>query len=229
LLHGAWHGPWCWKQVVDGLAARGIAAVVPELPLTTLAADADVIRDALDEARALTDSRLIVCAHSYAGVPLAEALDDPTMIDAIVYVSAMVPKAGDSVASIIGDARSLLREGIDLSEDELQYTLDPERIAEALYNDLPVAAHRRIARANVLRPQAVATFFTEVSRDAPAVASLYVRCMADNTIDQSVQQQMSSRCDDSVQWATSHSPFLSQPDLLTNLLSDTITSKHQLT
>ena len=32
LVHGAWHGAWCWEPVVEGLARRGVAALAVDLP-----------------------------------------------------------------------------------------------------------------------------------------------------------------------------------------------------
>jgi hypothetical protein len=140
-----------------------------------------------------------------------------------------VPNAGDTIASIIGETRSVLREGIDISPDQLSYVLRPDRVTQALYNDVPAAMIRRIMNAEVLRPQAITTFFTEVGQNAPQVDSTYVRCTADNTIDWSVQTEMSRRCTTAIDWDTSHAPFFSQPELLISLLSETIASKHQLT
>src|SRR5207237_9260211 len=36
LVHGAWHGAWCWSEVVDRLDAQGVPSVALELPLTSL-------------------------------------------------------------------------------------------------------------------------------------------------------------------------------------------------
>jgi hypothetical protein len=48
LVHGAFHGPWCFDVVRPLLYERGIVAIAPELPLDSLAGDAAVVRDALD-------------------------------------------------------------------------------------------------------------------------------------------------------------------------------------
>ena len=48
LVHGAWHGPWCWHRVLDGLAAAGIDATAVHLPLAEgPGVDADTVRAAL--------------------------------------------------------------------------------------------------------------------------------------------------------------------------------------
>jgi len=47
LVHGAWHGAWCWDGVSAELRARQIDAVAVELPFTGFADDVDVVRSAI--------------------------------------------------------------------------------------------------------------------------------------------------------------------------------------
>jgi hypothetical protein len=60
LVHGAWHGAWCWDAVVRELADRGSAAVAVELPLTGYPDDIAAVRQAIGEA----GDDVILCAHS---------------------------------------------------------------------------------------------------------------------------------------------------------------------
>ena len=56
LVHGAWHGAWCWDRVVDRLSVAGIAAVAVDLPchgaddglLSDLCGDAARVGEVLD-------------------------------------------------------------------------------------------------------------------------------------------------------------------------------------
>jgi hypothetical protein len=38
LVHGAWHGAWCWQYLAKELEARGFASITPELPIDDAAA-----------------------------------------------------------------------------------------------------------------------------------------------------------------------------------------------
>ena len=60
LVHGAWHGPWCWEGVVAALEARGIEANTVELPLAGYAADCDAARAAIEAA----GDGAVVCGRS---------------------------------------------------------------------------------------------------------------------------------------------------------------------
>ena len=48
LVHGAFHGPWCFDLVIDRLGAQGSTAIAPKLPLTSLADDTAAVTAALD-------------------------------------------------------------------------------------------------------------------------------------------------------------------------------------
>ncbi|MBV8862151.1 MAG: alpha/beta fold hydrolase, partial [Mycobacterium sp.] len=68
LVHGAWHGPWCWEEVAPLLQKAGHDVVAPELPCddgsaTTFEPYADVVCAALDG----RGSDVVVVAHSLAG------------------------------------------------------------------------------------------------------------------------------------------------------------------
>ena len=124
LVHGAWHGAWCWQRVVQPLAAQGHRVHAVTLtgvgerrhlmsPLITLETHiADVMN--LIEAEELDD--VILAVHSYAGM-LGTAVADrmPRRLKHLVYVDAVVPKPGESWsgthASATREARIAAAEG----------------------------------------------------------------------------------------------------------------------
>ena len=108
LVHGAWHGGWCWKRVVDRLQAQGHRAHAVTLTgvgervhlmssLITLETHiADVAN--LIEAEELQD--VVLAVHSYAGM-LGTAIADrmAQRLKHLVYVDAVVPRPGESWSS----------------------------------------------------------------------------------------------------------------------------------
>jgi pimeloyl-ACP methyl ester carboxylesterase len=72
-----------------------------------------------------------------------------------------------------------------------------------------------------LGPQSVAAFSGSPRaiawRDKPAT---YVVCSDDRGLPAALQRSAAKRCATSVEWPTSHSPFLSRPDLVAELLID---------
>ena len=75
LVHGAWHGAWCWDGVVAELGDRQIEAVAVELPFTGFEDDVDVVRSAIGSA----GEGVVVCAHSYGGAVVSQAVTQLTM------------------------------------------------------------------------------------------------------------------------------------------------------
>src|ERR1700691_20388 len=95
LVHGAFVDQTSWKPVADILTKKGYNVTLVENPLTSLAADVDATRRAL----AKQDGRTVLVGHSWGGVVITEAGNDPK-VSALVYVSAFAPDVGESLATL---------------------------------------------------------------------------------------------------------------------------------
>ncbi len=89
LVHGAFVDQTSWKPVADILTKKGYNVTLVENPLTSLAADVDATKQAL----AKQNGKTVLVGHSWAGVVITEAGDDPK-VSALVYVSAFAPDVG---------------------------------------------------------------------------------------------------------------------------------------
>ena len=130
LVHGAWHGGWCWRRVMDALHAQGHRAFAPTLtgvgerahlmsPLITLETHiADVA--GLIEAEELQD--VVLAAHSYAGM-IGTAIADrmPQRLKHLVYVDAVVPKPGESWSSTHASATREARLAAAKASDDYSF------------------------------------------------------------------------------------------------------------
>lgn len=108
LVHGAWHGGWCWQRVTGALARDGHAAHA--VTLTGLGDRAHLlssaitlethISDVLHTIEALELHDVVLAVHSYAGM-LGTAVADrlPGRLKHLVYVDAVVPRPGESWSS----------------------------------------------------------------------------------------------------------------------------------
>jgi pimeloyl-ACP methyl ester carboxylesterase len=105
LVHGAWHGSWCWKRVRKGLQAQGHEVFTPTLTgvgershLLSPAVNLEThILDILNliHWEELTD--LVLCGHSYGGCVISGVADRmPERIRSLVYLDAFVPEDGDN-------------------------------------------------------------------------------------------------------------------------------------
>ena len=106
LVHGAWHGGWCWRRVTDILRAAGHTVFTPTL--TGLGERAHLARPETDlethiadvlgvlDAEELDD--VILCGHSYGGMVITPVLDRrPETFRAGIWLDAFVPEDGRSM------------------------------------------------------------------------------------------------------------------------------------
>jgi len=106
LVHGAWHGSWCWKRVRAALQARGHEVFTPTLTGVgershLLSREVDLETHIADVANLIRWEELhdlILCGHSYAGCVVSAVADRmPDRISALVYLDAFVPDGGQSL------------------------------------------------------------------------------------------------------------------------------------
>ena len=213
LVHGAWHGPWCWPRVLDGLAAAGIDATAVHLPLADgPGVDADAVRAAL---AGLDDA--VVVGHSYGGVVISAACSGATNVARLVYLCAFQLAEDETTTTVNAAYPSALLGAIRADGDGR--TVDPDHITELFYADCPasdVELARRSLRPMPARPT-VLDPFRPAWRDIP---STYVVCEQDRAIVPDAQRMMAARATEVRSWATSHSPFFSRPELLVELLTE---------
>jgi pimeloyl-ACP methyl ester carboxylesterase len=94
LAHGAWADGSSWARVITALKADGVSVAAAPLPLTSLADDVAALGRSLDR----TDGPVVLVGHAYAGAVIAETRSD--RIKALVYVAALAPDAGETVADV---------------------------------------------------------------------------------------------------------------------------------
>lgn len=102
LVHGAWHGGWCWQRVRRRLEARGHEVVSPSLSGLGERAHLDIAYDLnthIDDIARLIEfedlSDIVLCGHSYGGMVISGVCDVcPERLKALVYLDAMLPADG---------------------------------------------------------------------------------------------------------------------------------------
>jgi pimeloyl-ACP methyl ester carboxylesterase len=220
LVHGAWHGPWCWERVVPALEERGIAVRATELHRGSLPADTAAVQADVDALAG--GGRVVVCGHSYGGAVITGL--DPSRLSHLVYLCAFMLDEGETTLDRLTDAPpTALADAMVLSDDNTEFTIDPDGARRAFYADCTDdLVARSIAR---LRPQAVLPGGDSPERIAwREVPSTYVVCEADESVHLDLQREMAARATHTLSWPTSHSPFLSRPQLVIDLLGDLATA-----
>ncbi len=140
LVHGAWHGGWCWRRVSDLLEKQGHKVFTPTL--TGLGERSHLLRTGINVSTHVTDvvnvlkweglSDVALCGHSYGGMVVsgvAEQMGDK--IASIVFLDAFVPENGDSMVELTSQT---VRDGLKAATDRGEMAMAPRPAAAFLVN-----------------------------------------------------------------------------------------------
>jgi len=229
LVHGAWHGGWCWHKVVGRLEAMGHRAAAPDMPghgddetpIAGVTMDDIVAR--IGETIGAGDEKVVLVGHSYGGAMITQAAERyADRIKSLVYLTAFLPGDGQTVEELArADGDSRLNGNVYLSEDEATAHVRPEAIRDGFYADCSDAD---VAFATArLRPEAVAGLRTPMRTSAANFGRLprtYIECLKDKAISIAMQRRLHGAlpCDRVFTLDTDHSPFFSAPDALAEAL-----------
>lgn len=144
LIHGAWHGAWCWEAVMRELERDGQSAFAVDLPShgTNPCDPANVTRAAyIESVVSFIEQRdlrnVVLAGHSLGGITIpGVATRIPKRMKRVVFVSALVSEdgaiTGEETASLMGSHLSDIR---GLAEGAPAVTLTPERFRSAFIQD----------------------------------------------------------------------------------------------
>lgn len=116
LVHGAFHGGWCWRKVSVLLTAQGWTVFAPTLTglgerahLATAETGVDThIQDVLAVLETEELSDVVLCGHSAGGAVVTAVADQvPDRISDLIYLDAVIPHSGESVFDVVGDAEGI--------------------------------------------------------------------------------------------------------------------------
>jgi len=229
LIHGAWHGGWCWDKVVPLLRKQGHKVEAPDLPghgkdktpirEVTLQGYANSVCKVLDA----QSEPVILLGHSMGGIVISQAAEyRPKKIKTLVYLTAFLLQKGEFLLQVAqGDTEALVLPNLIMAEDQSYATIRAEAVKEVFYGDCP---DQDVVRAkSLLCPQAAAPFATPISvteENFGRIPRVYIECLRDKAISPSVQKKMYTAlpCQKVISMDTSHSPFLSAPGALVDHL-----------
>jgi pimeloyl-ACP methyl ester carboxylesterase len=221
LVHGAWHGSWCWAALRPHLHDRGFTTAVVDNPSVTtpgsdLAADGANLRRALDA----VEGPVVVVGHSYGGAVVSAAGVHPN-VERLVYLTAFALDTGESLVENALGGGEEMQLAAALVFDGDTVAVQPERAVELFYHDC--AGEVAAAACAQLRPMSMAAMGGVVG--APAwreVPASYVVCSEDRAIPVALQRACAARVGDVREMPTSHSPFLSRPDELARIIAEIV-------
>jgi pimeloyl-ACP methyl ester carboxylesterase len=99
LVHGAWADGSCWSKIILPLRQESLKVICSPIPLTSLTEDIAALQRVIERTR----GPVLLAGHAYAGAVIAGAKDD--RVKALVYVAALAPAEGETVADIFYRAK----------------------------------------------------------------------------------------------------------------------------
>ncbi len=232
LVHGAWHGQWCWDKVALLLRQAGHKVVVFDLPAhgqenKTPPSEVtfDLCVQHTCEVVAAQAEPVILVGHSSGGAVISGAAERyPMKIEQLVYLTAYLLRDGETIRHINHhhNRASLLAPNALTDASGTCWTVPPEKLKEIFYND---CSDEDIARAKMLLvPEPIRPFATPVHVTAEnfgRIPRVSIQCLQDraNTLPCQRQMYTATPCQRVLTLDTSHSPFFSAPDALWELLA----------
>jgi pimeloyl-ACP methyl ester carboxylesterase len=216
-VHGGWHDGWSWHLVRELLDERDVPSIALDLPMTTLDLDAAVLSAAL----AGIQGDAIVVSHSWGGsVATLGAIGAPN-VRHLVYIAAVLTEAGHPTLSPVPvKGRETLRPKVVIETDTTT-VIDREVSLAAFYHDVePSLARQAASRLRPFQKTGYAVIETDAVAAWRTIPATYVVCAQDRMIHPDTQREMAAAAGAEVlEWPSSHSPFLSHPGLVADLVA----------
>jgi pimeloyl-ACP methyl ester carboxylesterase len=223
LLHGSWHGAWCWFKVAPLLRAAGHRVHAPDLPahgrdwriargritLDTMARSVTALIDRLP-------GPALIVAHSRGGIVASTVAQmRPQRVAGLVYLAAYLLRSGERVADWFRhDRESLVARHLRVDRTRFTDSLAPEAYREALYADC-ADADVQLAHA-LLTPEPLLPALTRLRLSDARYGSVprhYIELTQDRAVSPALQRRMieASPCATVSAIDASHSAYFSKP------------------
>ena len=231
LVAGAWHGGWCWDAPEALLRKAGHEVLAPDLPgigaklddssHITLDAWAEFLAGLVVESK----EKPFVVGHSRGGIVISQTAElVPDGIAELVYLSAaLLPDGTVPITGLIERLPS------DQRPAELPEWLPPspyDEVRHKAFNDCTEEVARAAYACLVPEPVSPLTQPLRLSdQNFGSVPRTYIECLNDNAVSLDAQRAMQTLlpCGRKFELASGHSPFLSMPQSLSDVLHEIVT------
>ena len=228
LIHGSWHSSWNWHKVVPILEKQGHKVLAIDLPgmgrdktpikEVTLEFTVEGICKLIDS----IDNQVILVGHSKNGIMISQVAEyRPEKIEKLIYLAAyLIPNGKTQADYSWQDVNGVLKPYVTRFPETNSHTLQPEIYKEGLYHDCNDDIYQ-MARI-ILSHESAVTAITPLQltdENFGSVRRFYIECTEDKAVTPFIQQKMYNEtvCEKVYKMQTSHSPFFSMPEKLTDI------------
>lgn len=222
LVHGAWADESTWGFVRNELA-KNANVVVVNLPAHGADNTFGVGIGLKEYAKTVTDAinaqpgKVILVGHSMAGAVVSQVAENiPGKIKELIYVSAYLPKNGESVLDLSKkDNTSKVGANLEFNKDYSLATIKKDALADAVCADCPQYMKDVLIKYHRAEPVKGLNDKITLSAKFAAIPKYYIATTLDQAIPYTLQQMMikdNGSIKKVYEMQTSHLPFVVQPD-----------------
>jgi pimeloyl-ACP methyl ester carboxylesterase len=216
LVHGAWADGSSWAKVIGPLATNGVKVVAAPLPLTSFHDDVAALDRTLERAT----GPVVLVGHAYAGAVIASTRDE--RVKALVYVAALAPDEGETVADVFYRAEPHLQ-APKLAPDKHGLIYLPEEAFAAAFAQ-NASVEELVVLAAVQRPISPACITVKMDRplwkDRP---TWFLMAELDRMIVHETQRFMAERMHAKARsHPVDHAPLVSAPSVVVDIIREAI-------
>ena len=218
LVHGGFVDGSGWEGVYKALKKDGYTVAIVQNPTISLAGDVAITKRAI----AAQNGPVILVGHSYGGVVITEAGNDPK-VAGLVYITAFAPDKGESVSSLIKDPPPGAPVPPILPPQDGYLFLDKAKFPAAFAADVSSDVASFMADSQV--PWGVEALSGAINQPAwRTKPSWYLVSTEDRMIPPDAQRAMSKRAGSTiVEVKGSHAVYVSQPQAVARLIEEAAT------
>ncbi len=231
LVHGSWHSAWNWHKVIPLLEKQGHKAIAIDLP--GMGRDKTPIytikmKETVEKICHLIDSidePVILVGHSKNGIMISQAAEyRPHKIEKLVYLAAyLIPNGKTQREYSIQDTEGVLKPYVTLHKELNASTLQSKIYKEGLYHDCEDDI-TELAKL-LLSHEPIESGMTPLQltdENYGSVPRYYIECTEDKAVTPFIQRKMYTElpCQKVFSMATSHSPFFSAPQELSDIFCE---------
>jgi len=232
LVHGAWHGAWCWSKLAPLLEVQGHLVLTPDMPghgqdntpLSRVTMKRYVRR--ISETVENLGENVVLVGHSMGGVVISQVAEQiPERIEKLIYLTGFLLQNGQTLFSTMQHEHG---QSLSVAAQNGTALEVPDQVfAEVFYSDC-TEAERSWAKPQ-LAAQAALPFASKIAVTEAGFGSVckaYIQCELDCVIRPDEQAQMiaATPCEHVISVAAGHMAMISQPELLAAAMCKMVSS-----
>ena len=230
LIHGSWHGAWCWYKIIPLLQQAGHQVIALDLPGHgrdwTAPREVSLQRYVESVCKVLDAQAepVILVGHSRGGIVISQTAEHRSdKIRTLVYLAAfLIPNGETLMTTALSDPDSLIISNTVVNQEQGSTMLKAEAFRDALYGDC--SQEDIVLATALLTPEPIAPSATPLCLSEEhfgRIPRVYIETLQDKGVTPALQKNMYtvSPCQQILSMDTSHSPFLSQPQQLASHLT----------